>query len=70
MKKLSLHPDALRVESFDTGGAKDPRGTVDAAEATVGCTQYPQCPRTQCTCGMDPGTAAAALAAPTCWCCV
>jgi hypothetical protein len=69
MKKLSLNPDALRVESFRTDAGEGARGTVGGAEATLGCTQYPACPRTQCTCGADITGERAANVAPTCWCC-
>lgn len=68
MKKLRLNPDALRVDSFRPGAGEGARGTVDAAEATLGCTEYPACPRTRCTCGADI-TGDRAAAAPTCWCC-
>ncbi|HEX8693737.1 MAG TPA: hypothetical protein VF746_15050 [Longimicrobium sp.] len=38
MKKLSLHPDELRVESFDTAVPEQARGTVRAHAPTDCCT--------------------------------
>lgn len=46
MKKLTLHPEALKVESFDTDGDGRPgsRGTVLAhAPYTYMCESAPEC---------------------------
>ena len=54
MKKLSLHPDELRVETFDpTAAPAEPRGTVQGAGGTVG-----YCCTASCggTCGADLST--------------
>ena len=39
MKKIELHPEELRVESFPTAAAEPARGTVRGAAATpaTGC---------------------------------
>jgi hypothetical protein len=54
MKKLSLHPDELKVETFDpTAAPAESRGTVQGAGGTVGpCCTY------SCggTCGADLST--------------
>lgn len=52
-RKLSLHLDALTVDSFATDAARAPSvGTVHANEAAVPCTiGYPlSCPATYHTC--------------------
>jgi hypothetical protein len=52
-RKLTLHLDALSVESFPTGaGEALPLGTVHAREALAPCTiGYPlSCPATYHTC--------------------
>lgn len=52
-RKLTLHLDALSVESYTTGaGAAIPGGTVHAREALAPCTiGYPlSCPGTYHTC--------------------
>src|SRR5215213_1702122 len=51
MKKLSLHPDELKVETFDpTAASAEPLGTVHGAGGTVGaCCTY-SC---RGTCGAD-----------------
>jgi hypothetical protein len=41
MKKLSLNPDQLRVESFATQAVPDGRGTVAAHAGTVGTCPVP-----------------------------
>jgi hypothetical protein len=54
MKKLSLHPDELRVETFDpTAAPAEPRGTVQGAGGTVG-----YCCTASCggTCGAQPAS--------------
>jgi hypothetical protein len=47
MKKLTLNPDSLRVESFSVPAAAEERGTVRAAseQATIHYAEY--------TCGMS-----------------
>ncbi|HEX8693736.1 MAG TPA: hypothetical protein VF746_15045 [Longimicrobium sp.] len=49
MKKLSLNPEALRVESFATAADVPGRGTVRANAYTD--PDYPSCAR---TCGASP----------------
>jgi hypothetical protein len=64
MKKLSLDPDALRVESFKTASAAKVHGTVEGAQLSVGC------PPTGCTCGIAPDTTRADVRPTVCYCCV
>ena len=54
MKKLSLKLDDLRVDTFQTSGDPERRGTVLGHAPTVnGHTCAPSCPR---TCGIIPQT--------------
>ena len=52
MKKIKLNLDTLRIESFATGGAVEPRGTVQgrAAVTEFVCSWLPTCPNMP-TCG-------------------
>lgn len=43
MKKISLHLDSLRVESFAPGAEPAGRGTVAAHQMTAPFTQQPNC---------------------------
>lgn len=63
MKKLSMDPAALRVESFKTVDAAKARGTVEGAQLSVGC------PITGCTCGIAPDTTRADARPTICYCC-
>jgi hypothetical protein len=52
MKKLTLNPEALRVESFDAGRAQPAAGTVQAFDGMI---RTPVCPshhNTEC-CATD-----------------
>jgi hypothetical protein len=54
MKKLTLNPETLRVESFDAGRGQAQAGTVQA-HAFVGALRTPICPshhNTEC-CATD-----------------
>ena len=51
MKKIRLDLDALRVDTFATGGAVSERGTVHGRAVTeFVCSWLPTCPG-QATCG-------------------
>ena len=66
MKKLTLDPESLRVESWATGDAGEHRGTVrahdDETAVTEFCTQEHACTR-HCT---HAHTCAASCNQPTC----
>jgi hypothetical protein len=48
MKKLTLNPDSLRVESFSVPAAAEERGTVRAASSNIPTIRY-----ADYTCGMS-----------------
>lgn len=75
MKKLSLKPDALEVESFDVGRAAGPGGTVHGREESVacpviGCSVVPcrydtdSCPPCSQVCERETESCGASLACP------
>jgi hypothetical protein len=64
MKKLKLEIEALTVESFESGGARERRGTVRGAGQTAGCGSMNACPFT--VVGSEPGATCLVECTGTC----
>jgi hypothetical protein len=64
-RKISLNPDALRVESFETDTAERERGTVQAHDAASGQSCTYNCTLDELTCK---GAACGTIPVLTCLC--